>query len=127
MLYAGAALVAGLTRQPQQRERRATLADVRRIALAGIVGAMLAPAALAWGLKHTSALGASLTLTLESVFTVALAAALFHEHVSRRVGIAAVTIAGGAALLALGSPAGSEGAYGPAAVALRGTAAVVDR
>lgn len=118
LLYAGAALIAAATRQPGDRERRAQVADVKRIVAAGIVGAMLAPAALAWGLAHTSALGASLTLTLESVFTVALAAALFHEHVGRRVALAATTIAAGAALLALGSPAGSAGALGLGAVAL---------
>jgi len=117
LLYAGAALVAAVTRAPGHRERRANVADVRRIAAAGIVGAMLAPAALAWGLRHTSALGASLTLTLESVFTVVLAAALFHEHVGRRVAIASITIAAGAALLALGAPAGTAGALGLAAVA----------
>jgi drug/metabolite transporter (DMT)-like permease len=118
LLYAGAALVAGVSRAPANRERRARVADVQRIAAAGIVGAMLAPAALAWGLRHASALAASLTLTLEAVFTVAIAAAIFHEHVGRRVALASITITAGAALLALGAPGGTSAALGLGAVAL---------
>lgn len=118
LLYAGAAVVAALTLRPASRERRLHFPDLRRIAGAGVIGAMLAPAALAWGLRHTGALGASLTLSLESVFTLALAAAIFHEHVSRRIVVAALAISGGAALVALGAPSGSAGALGIAAVAL---------
>jgi drug/metabolite transporter (DMT)-like permease len=109
LLYAGAALVAALTRRAPWHERGVTFAELRRIGAAGVIGGMLAPAALAWGLHRTGALGASLTLSLESVFTIVLAAAIFHEHVSPRIA--------GAALL-IGMPSGTTGALGIAAIAL---------
>ncbi|GAC1495392.1 MAG: hypothetical protein NVS1B2_13810 [Vulcanimicrobiaceae bacterium] len=63
-------------------------------------GAMLAPAALAFGLQHAGALGASLALTMEVPLSIALAALAFHEYVSRRIVVACGAIAAGALLLA---------------------------
>ena len=84
LLYLGAAIATLPTVRRANRERPIGRRDAWRIALTGVLGAMLAPAALAWGILHTGALSASLVLALESVFTVAIAAAFFHEHVGGR-------------------------------------------
>lgn len=117
LLYAGAALVALTSLARSTRERRITWADGARIAVAAVLGATLAPAAFVWGIKQGGALGASLALTLESAFTVAIARLVFHEHLGRRVIVAAALIAAGAGSLLLGAPAGMAGALGLAAVA----------
>jgi drug/metabolite transporter (DMT)-like permease len=64
-----------------------------------VAGALLAPAALAWGLARSSGVAASLLLNLEAVFTLALGALLHREHVGRRVAIAALVMTLGGALL----------------------------
>jgi drug/metabolite transporter (DMT)-like permease len=65
LLYIGAALATRPTIQPASRERPIGPAVLRRIAITGILGAMLAPAALAWGIAHTGALSASLAHAME--------------------------------------------------------------
>jgi drug/metabolite transporter (DMT)-like permease len=117
LLYAGAVLATLPTVRPASRERRVTWPEYRRIALTGVLGAMLAPAALAWGIARSGALSASLVLALESVFTVAIAALVFHEHVGRRVTLAALLIAGGAGTLVVANGGGGGAALGIAAVA----------
>jgi drug/metabolite transporter (DMT)-like permease len=117
LLYLGAALATRPTMRPAARERAIATRDLGRIAACGIFGAMLAPAALAWGIAHTGALSASLVLALESVFTIAIAAFVFREHVAPRVTIAATLIAAGAIALIAGTGGGSIGALGIAAVA----------
>ena len=47
--------------------------------------AIAAPVALAWGLQHTSGVVASLLLSLEAVFTVLLARAIWSEPIGVRV------------------------------------------
>jgi drug/metabolite transporter (DMT)-like permease len=85
LLYIGAALATRPSIRPASRERPITPGALRRIAVCGILGAMLAPAALAWGIAHTGALSASLALSMESAFTIAIAAAVFREHIGARV------------------------------------------
>ena len=48
-------------------------------------GAGIAPVALAWGLQHTSGMGASLMLSLEALFTVFLAKIHYRETMDLRV------------------------------------------
>ncbi|HYZ16465.1 MAG TPA: EamA family transporter [Candidatus Acidoferrum sp.] len=117
LLYCGAALVALTSLRAPARERRISTSDGTRIGLAAILGATLAPAAFVWGIRQGGALGASLALTLESAFTIAIARLVFHEHLGRRVIAAAVLIAAGATTLLFGAPAGPAGALGLAAVA----------
>jgi drug/metabolite transporter (DMT)-like permease len=117
LLYAGAALVALTALGASTRERRITASDAARIGVAAVLGATLAPGAFVWGIRTGGALGASLALTLESAFTVAIARLVFHEHLGRRVIVAAVLIGAGGATLLLGAPAGRPGALGLAAVA----------
>jgi drug/metabolite transporter (DMT)-like permease len=87
-----------------------------RVALSALVGAMLAPAALAWGIRHTGGLSASLALAFESVFTVAIAVAIFREHIGRRIAFAVGLTAAGGLALALGTPPGRLGIVGLASV-----------
>jgi drug/metabolite transporter (DMT)-like permease len=118
LLYAGAALATAPMVRTPRRERRLARADFRRVVAAGVLGAMLAPAALAWGIAQTGALSASLVLALEAVFTVAIAAVAFREHIGTRVALAVVLITAGAMTLLAGEAAGSAGAFGIGAVAL---------
>jgi drug/metabolite transporter (DMT)-like permease len=100
LLYAGAAVVAWVFRQPAAQEAGIKKSDWPRLfAMAG-TGAVIGPVALAWGLQHTSGSSASLMLTLEAVFTAVLAWRWYGETLDKRV-IAAVALmlAGGIVLV----------------------------
>lgn len=100
LLYAGAALIGALLRRPIEREARVQRSDAPRLALMALFGAAVGPVALAWGLQRTSGAGASLMLTLEAVFTAALARLCYHETLDRRVILAmALLTLGGMALV----------------------------
>ena len=110
LLYAGAAAVGLLSRQPVEREARLQRGDLRRLlAMAGF-GAVVGPAALAWGLQHTSGTSASLMLTQEALFTAILAWRLYRETLDGRVWMAmALLLAGGMVLvLDQGRTAGAQ-------------------
>lgn len=99
LLYAGAAILGALLRQPVDREARLQPTDARRIFSMACFGAVLGPVFLAWGLQHTSGTSASLMLTLEAVFTALLARGLYHETMDRRVGAAMLLLTLGGAVL----------------------------
>jgi drug/metabolite transporter (DMT)-like permease len=101
LLYAGAAIVGWSMRQPPSRESGLRRADTPRLLLVALFGAVLGPAALAWGLQRTSGTSASLLLTLEAVFTVILARLLYREEMSRRIVAAVALLTAGGALLVL--------------------------
>lgn len=88
LLYAGAALIGAVLRQPISREARVQGSDASRLLLMAIFGAGIGPVALAWGLQHTSGTSASLMLTMEAVFTAVLARLWYHETLDRRVTLA---------------------------------------
>jgi drug/metabolite transporter (DMT)-like permease len=121
-LYGGAALLSSfmLGRGDAPLQRRD---GVRLIAVA-LLGAVVAPIALAWGLQRTSGVTASLLLNLEAAFTVLLARALWRESIGARVGMAVMAmVAAGVLLVAYGgTPAidgvSSVGKFGGAAGAL---------
>lgn len=100
LLYAGAAVIGTLLRQPVEREACLQRSDLGRLlAMAGF-GAVIGPVALAWGLQRTSGTSASLMLTLEALFTAVLAWKLYHETMDRRVWAAMLLLlAGGMALV----------------------------
>ncbi len=85
LLYAGAAMVGALLREPVEREAALRRADLPRLAWMALFGAVIGPVALAWGLQHTSGTSASLMLTLEALFTAILARALYREVMDSRV------------------------------------------
>ena len=100
LLYAGAALVGALTRQPREREAKLQLRDVPRLSAMAIFGAAIGPVALAWGLQRTSGTSASLMLTLEALFTAVLAWRLYGETMDKRVWLAMLLLLlGGMALV----------------------------
>lgn len=117
LLYAGAALVGALIRQPVEREARLRRSDGKRIALMAFFGAAVGPVALAWGLQNTSGTSASLMLTLEAVFTAVLARLWYHETLDRRVTVAmALLTLGGMALVLDRAQAGASQVTGLLAV-----------
>lgn len=100
LLYAGAAAVALVLRQPPELEAALTRADAPRIVAMAVLGAVIGPVALAWGLQRTSGSSASLMLTLEALFTAVLAWRLYGETMDKRVGVAMLLLlAGGVALV----------------------------
>ena len=81
-----------------------------RVVAVTLAGGAIAPALLAWGLQRSGATTGALLLNLEAVFTVALAALVYREHVGKRVGVAVTAMAlGGVALVATGSARGGRG------------------
>jgi drug/metabolite transporter (DMT)-like permease len=74
--------------------------DYGWLALAVLCGGVAGPVLLLRGLSDLPAAQASLLLNLEAVFTVIVAFAFFHEHVSLRVWIATLVMLGAGTLLA---------------------------
>ncbi len=127
LLYAGAAVLGALLRQPAEREARLQRGDTGRLIAMAAFGAVVGPVALAWGLQRTSGTSASLMLTLEALFTAVLAWRLYHERMDRRVGIAMLLLlAGGACLVLDQGRAGATSGLGLLAVALATAAWGVD-
>lgn len=117
LLYTGAAVVGLVTQSKDEAKLRRE--HLRRIVGIAVLGAGLAPAALAWGLGRTSGTAASLMLNLEAVFTIVLARLFYAEHVGRRVALAAALIVAGGALLVFdrGEAGGASHVLGLVAVA----------
>jgi drug/metabolite transporter (DMT)-like permease len=109
LLYAGATLASSVA--PSRGEAALRRAHAVRLLVVTLLGAVAAPVCLAWGLHRTSATGASLLLNFEAPFTVLLAHLLFAEPVGKRVGLALLFMAGGAALLASGQDAAAGGRF----------------
>src|SRR5213594_4396621 len=111
----------GLTRLVWRRRptagRPLTLRDRWIMAAVVLVGGVLAPPLLLWGLARSPATTTALLLNLEVVFTAILAGIVFGEHLGARVGGAAFVMALGG--VALGwTPGGMAMAAGAAAVTL---------
>lgn len=127
LLYAGAALVGALLRQPVAREAQLARSDASRLLVMAALGAVLGPVALAWGLQRTSGTSASLMLTLEAVFTALLAWRLYGEVLGARVwGALGMLLAGGALLVLEQGHSGRLQLLGLLAVALATAAWGVD-
>ena len=99
LLYAGAAVTGFLLRSHDTKEASLKRKYWPRLSLMALFGAVIGPAALAWGLQNTSGTGASLMLALEAVFTAVLSFLLYHEQIDRRVGMAILLLTLGSALL----------------------------
>ena len=99
LLYAGAAITGFLLRSDAAKEAALRRRHLPRLLLMALFGAVIGPAALAWGLQHTSSISASLMLTQEAVLTVFLSFMLYREQVDRRVGLAITLLLCGGAML----------------------------
>ncbi len=119
LLYGGAALFSAL---PRPRREPATLrpGDLPRLMVVALLGAVVAPVALAWGLQRTSGVSASLLLNLEAVFTVFLARVLWSEPIGARAGAALLAMTAGGALLVASSTLSSPPGAGWGALAVVG-------
>ena len=128
LLYAGAALVSvDLLWKGKEREAPVRGVHVRRLLLVALVGAVIAPICLTWGLQHTTATSASLLLNFEAIFTVVLAWLVYREPIGRRVVLALVVMGIGGGLLVLGSTAARSGfGWGTVAVMLATVGWAVD-
>lgn len=73
--------------------------DIPWLALVIIVGGVLSPLFLMFGLARTDAAGASLLLNLEGLLTMGIAWVVFEENVDRRLLVGAFSILAGAAVL----------------------------
>jgi drug/metabolite transporter (DMT)-like permease len=103
LLYLGAGVFLGLTRLVWRRRpmagRPLTPRDRGILAALVLVGGVLAPPLLLWGLARSPASETALLLNLEVVLTALLAGLVFGEHLGPRVAIAAAVMAfGGIAL-----------------------------
>jgi len=127
LLYAGAALIGAVLRQPISLEARVQRGDATRLALMALFGAVIGPVALVWGLLRTSGASASLMLTLEAVFTAVLARLWYHETLDRRVTLAMLLLTlGGMALVLDRAEFGAGAMLGLLAVMLATAAWGVD-
>ena len=126
-LYAGAAAVGVVSRQPIEREARLQRGDLPRLLAIAVSGAVVGPVALAWGLQHTGGTSASLMLTLEALFTAVLAWRLYRETMDDRVWMAmGLLLAGGMVLVLDQGRAGGAELLGLLAVLLATVAWGVD-
>lgn len=120
-LGAGGGLVVALAVRALFGFRRAeaplTVADWPWLAGVVIAGGLVGPILLMVGLRATPAASAALLLNLESLFTLLIAWLVFHESVDRRVGLGALAILAGAAIL---SWQGDFGGLQPGALAVAG-------
>jgi drug/metabolite transporter (DMT)-like permease len=120
LLYLGAGVFLGLTRVWQRRPtsgRPLTPRDRWILAAVVLVGGVLAPPLLLWGLERSPATTTALLLNLEVVLTVVLAGVVFGEHLGPRVAVAAVVMALAGVVLSW-TPGGPAIAGAAAAVVL---------
>lgn len=118
LLYLGAGAAFLLVRT-SSKEAKLTRSDAPILAAAVLAGAALAPPLMLWGLLRVSGLTGSLMLNLEAPFTMALAVALFGEHLSRREALAAALLVLGGAIVGAHGERGLTGsALGALAIGL---------
>lgn len=119
LLYAGAVLATvSLSRSSSRREAPVRRRHAGRLLVVAILGSVVAPVCLAWGLQNTSATSASLLLNLEAAFTVFLGWRLYGEGLTPRVvGAVALMVLGGVVLAAT-SAADARVGWGAGAVVL---------
>ncbi|MEI6712686.1 MAG: EamA family transporter [Verrucomicrobiota bacterium] len=84
---------------PIPKEAALKRSDLPWLACATIVGGIVAPVLLAYGLSHTPASAASLLLNIEGVFTASIAWWIFREHFDRRILLGMLLILSGSVFL----------------------------
>lgn len=101
LLYLGAGVGLVVYRLARSKTREAPLTRADLPPLLGVValGGVAGPLLLMLGLSRVSGTAGALLLNLEAPLTIALAAALFGEHLGRRAALASVCILLGAVVL----------------------------
>lgn len=82
-----------------RREAPVRASDLRLLAGIVIMGGILGPVLMLWGLQRLSGVVASLLLNLEAPFTILLAVVFFSEHLEKSETMGAMLIIGAAAVL----------------------------
>ena len=83
-------------------------ADWRWMLLAALLGGIIAPVLLVFGLQGMTVSGASLLLHAEAVLTAVIAWVVFKENVDRRVALGLVCIVAGGVVLGWGEKSGGS-------------------
>src|SRR5262249_2556907 len=83
--------------------------DAPLLALVALLGGVIGPVLMLYGLSQVSGVVGSLLLNLEAPATIVLAVAFFGEHMGRREAVGAAVVVVGAAFLAI-EPASGTGA-----------------
>ncbi len=127
LLYAGAVLATVRGRRGSVvREAPVSPRQAPRLIVVAVVGAVLAPACLAWGLQSASATSAALLLNVEAAFTVALGWLLYREEPTPRVAGAVTLMVLAGALLVLPRAGNVAAGWGAGAVVLATLAWALD-
>lgn len=117
LLYLGAGIGLAVYRRATRAPRvRLSSNDRSWFAAAILIGGVVAPVLLMFGISQMPATGASLLLNSEAIFTALLAWWVFREHVSRRIGIGMAAIVAGAVLVTVPSGADLGAGWAPLAV-----------
>jgi drug/metabolite transporter (DMT)-like permease len=107
LLYLGAGLGVSLLRfgwhlsGQAQKEARLNLREWPWLTASVLVGGVLAPIVLMFGLRSTPAATASLLINFEGVATAMLGVWIFREHVSQRAWFSILVVTGASILLSL--------------------------
>ena len=111
LLYLGGGLAVGTVRVLARRrivEASLVRADLPRVLAIVLLGGVVGPLALVYGLRSVSGVSGALLLNLEGPFTVLIALTAFGEHLGTRAALAAGLVFAGACLLAVpGAGAGT--------------------
>jgi drug/metabolite transporter (DMT)-like permease len=123
LLYLGGGLglaIAGRLRHSSAPSREARLRTGDWGYLVGIIvlGGIVGPVLMLYGLQRVSGVAGSLLLNLEAPFTMVLAILLFEEHLGHRGALAAALVVGGAVVLGYGP--GELRAQATGAIAMAG-------
>lgn len=96
-------LIAGALAAPTLRSWRPAAKDVPVLGVMVVVGGVLAPTSLFFGLREAAAVDASLLLTCEMVFTSAMAAVLLGERLRPLAAVGVVLLLAASVAVALGA------------------------
>jgi drug/metabolite transporter (DMT)-like permease len=117
LLYLGSGLGLATWFALRRRSPNLSLRDLPWLAAAIVLGGIIGPALLMYGLARTDGATASLLLNLEVVFTAAMAWMVFRENVDKRVFMGMLAIAAGGVVLSWEQIPRSSGVAGPLLIA----------
>ena len=109
LLYLGSGVGLALVRVVLRSKTPSLKAtDWKWMLLAVLLGGIIAPVLLLFGLRGMTGAGASLLLNAEAVLTAVVAWVVFKENVDRRVALGLMCIVGGGFVLGWGETAGGD-------------------